>query len=138
VTRLSLPSFVLMLAVTGCALPPPPAPAKGTAPVLDSISLRKAMERYPAIYPEFHFHAVDGNVNAIHREIISSTAPIPLNFMSDARIIISADQQKKGAVYVGGWKCGPEIYDVTLKAYLIDENGNRSNAMEYSIHCGGL
>lgn len=106
--------------------------------MLESISIRHQMERYPVVYPEFHFHAIDGNVNAIHREILSTNSPTPLNFVSDARIDISAEKQRSGAVYVGGWHCGPEKYEVQLRAVLIDSTGNRSNPLEYHIDCSGL
>jgi len=130
--------FLIFLAVTmtGCAETPQP---KGTAPVLDSITFHKVLERYTVIYPEFNFHSADGNVVAIHREIVSSNKPDGhLNFNPDATIHISADQQRKGATYVGGWPCGPETYVVTLQAYLTDENGNRSNVMKYAIPCNGI
>jgi len=132
-----------LLALAGCAAPPPQLDIRNSAllskpPVLDQITYHTALERYTVVYPEFHFHAEDGNVVAIHREIISNDSPVAFNFMSDGRIDISAEQQKKGAVFVGGWHCGPEQYHLQLRAYLIDSNHNHSNSMDYAITCPAI
>jgi len=134
--KLALP----LLALAGCAEPPPQLdirnhPLLSAKPVIDEVTFHTGKERYLVVYPEFHFHAADGNVVAIHREIIATDAPTPFNFLSDSRIDISAEQQKKGAVYVGGFHCGAEAYHVQLRAYLIDSNHNHSNAVDYAIDC---
>ena len=130
---------LLLLTLTGCATTPtlPTANLLSQPPVLDKITYHTTMERYLVVYPEFRFHAPDGNVVAIHREILSNDSPQPVNFMSDSRIDISADQQKSGAVYVGGFHCGPEHYNVQVRAYLIDSNHNHSNSLDYTIACTG-
>lgn len=133
-TRVS-PLIILVGAVlAGCAGPREAT----TPPVLDEIAFHTAIDRYPVIYPEFHFHAKDGNVIAIHRDLLSTNAPKPIKIHEDSVIAISPDQQKKGAVYVGGWPCGPEIYTADLQAYLLDANGNHSNTVPYKINCEGL
>ena len=72
----------------------------------------------------------------IRREIIATNAPQPLK-AADGIVDISSDQQKRGALYVGGWGCGPEAYYVTLSAYLMNEAGRKSNVVQYTIHCNG-
>ncbi len=132
--------LTLALAVlAGCSTPPvvKDAAPPSSPPVLEQITYHTVQERYLVVYPEFHFHSADGTVDAIHREIVSTDSPTPLRFVSDDRIIISAEQQKKGAIYVGGWHCGPEHYQVQLRAYLIDSNKNHSNTVDYSINCAG-
>jgi hypothetical protein len=111
---------------------------QGVAPVLDFIGFRQTVERYTVVYPEFHFHSSDGNVVAIHRELVATNrlAGSPA-INQNGFVSIPADQQRKGAVYVGGWHCGPEAYAATLKAFLVDTNGNHSNALEYTVHCNG-
>ncbi|GEM_PF-2363268 len=128
---------LLLLTLGGCANPPTVKDVAilSTPPVLDKVTFHTVQERYLVVYPEFRFHSADGNVVAIHREMLSSTSPSPINFMSDSRIDISAEQQKKGAVYVGGFHCGPEQYQVQVRAYLIDSNHNHSNSLDYTIDC---
>ena len=50
---------------------------------------------------------------------------------------IEGEAQKRGAVISGGWTCGTQVYYVTLRAFVIDADGNRSNAITYTIHCNG-
>jgi hypothetical protein len=109
-----------------------------SAPTLDSVSMHEDDGgRYAVIYPEFHFHDASGTVRYIHREVVTTNAPMPVKANSDGIIKISAGQQIRGATYVGGWHCGPETYYVTLRAYLMDLAGAKSNVVEYTIHCNG-
>jgi hypothetical protein len=115
---------------------PTPVPQAEDGPVLEAITQRQVVLRYPVVYPEFHFHDINGNVRLIHRQLISTNAP-HLNLNADGVITISADQQRKGAVFVGEWNCGPESYYATIEAYLMDLDGKRSNALQYTIRCNG-
>jgi hypothetical protein len=112
------------------------AAAQQSAPVIDSVTLREDDGgRYPVIYPEFHFHDSSGSVRFIHREVRSTNSPKPLTPHTDAAIDISSNQQIRGATYVGGWRCGPESYYVTLRAFITNLEGANSNVVEYTIHC---
>jgi hypothetical protein len=130
------PVFLVLLcaAAGGAALRS--ASAQDTAPVIDSVTMRKEMQQYEVIYPEFHFHDPSGTVRLIHREVIATSSPKPLT-IKDAVISISAEQQIKGATFVGGWPCGPETYYVTLQAFMMNLGGLKSNVVEYTIHCNG-
>jgi hypothetical protein len=110
------------------------ASAQNTGPVIDSVTTRTVMLRYETVYPDFHFHDPSGTVRFIHREITSTNSPKPLK-VQDGVINISPEQQIKGAVYTGGWTCGPESYFVTLQAFVINLDGQKSNTVEYTIHC---
>jgi hypothetical protein len=33
--------------------------------------------------------------------------------------------------------CGPESYYVTLRAFIMNLDGGKSNVVEYTIHCNG-
>ena len=112
------------------------ASAQDTAPVIDSVTLRNEKQQYEVVYPEFHFHDSSGTVRFIHREVVATSSPKPLT-IKDAVISISADQQIKGATFVGGWPCGPETYYVTLQAFMMNLSGLKSNVVEYTIHCNG-
>jgi hypothetical protein len=112
------------------------ASAQNTGPVIDSVTMRTEMQRYETIYPDFHFHDPSGTVHFIHREITATNSPKTLT-IRDGVINVSAEQQMKGAIYTGGWKCGPESYYVTLQAFVMNLEGQKSNVVEYTIHCNG-
>jgi hypothetical protein len=112
------------------------AAAQDTGPVIDSVTMRTEMQRYQAIYPEFHFHDPSGSVHFIHRELVATNSPKPLT-VHDGVIEISPEQQMRGAIYNGGWPCGPESYYLTIQAYVMNLDGQKSNVVEYSIHCNG-
>ena len=99
--------LVAILGIVATAATLRVASAQGTGPVIDSVTLRKEMQRYETIYPEFHFHDASGSVRFIHREITATNSPKPLT-VQDGIIAISPEQQIKGATYVGGWPCGAE------------------------------
>jgi len=112
------------------------AAAQDAAPVIDSVTFRNQTERYEVVFPEFHFHDPSGTTKFIHREVIATDSPKPLN-LRDGVVSISSEQQIKGATYVGGWHCGPETYYVTLQAFMMNLAGQKSNVVEYTIHCNG-
>lgn len=113
------------------------ASAQQPGPVIDSVTMREDDGgRYPTIYPEFHFHDPSGTVRFIHREVVASSEPKQRQ-ANDGVINISSAQQIRGATYVGGWPCGPESYYVTLRAFMLNLEGGKSNVVEYTIHCNG-
>ncbi|HMA49883.1 MAG TPA: hypothetical protein VKP60_09030 [Magnetospirillaceae bacterium] len=132
--------FALLLTLAACSSQPPDLQAVAplnSRPVIEQVTYRTAdQDRGPVIYPELHFRSPDGNVVAIHRELVSNDSPKALlNFVSDSPVSIGPDQQKEGAVYAGGWQCGADKYRAQLRAYLIDTNHNHSNTVDYSIVC---
>lgn len=132
--RRTIPRILAAAATVGML---PVAIAQQSVPVIDSVTLHEDDGgRYPVIYPEFHFHDPSGTVRFIHREIVATSAPKPLP-IRDGVIDISADQQIRGATYVGGWHCGPESYYVTVRAFVMNLDGAKSNIVEYTIHCNG-
>ena len=126
--------FLLILGLAGMAASCATAPQNLTPPVLDRVEVRERVERYDALYPTFHFHADGGDVVEVHREILSSDTTHP-NFNPVSRINIDPEQQKTGAVWVGGWSCGPNASTTVVRAWLVDRRGNRSNAVDYRVVC---
>jgi hypothetical protein len=113
------------------------ARAQQSVPVIDSVTFHEnAAGRYPVVYPEFHFHDPNGTVRFIHREVVATNAPKSVT-VKDGVIDISANKQIQGATYVGGWQCGFESYYVTLRAFIMNLEGGKSNIVEYTIHCNG-
>ena len=111
--------------------------AQPSTPVIDSVTMHEDNGgRYPVVYPEFHFHDPSGTVRFIHREVVTTNAPKPVP-VNDGVIDISSSQQIRGATYVGGWHCGAESYYVTLRAFVMNLDGGKSNVVEYTIHCNG-
>jgi len=130
--------YLSLLCVPAAAIAPQRAGAQQAGPVIDSVTLREDDGgRYPVIYPEFHFHDPSGTVRFIHREVVATNAPASIKLHADGIVQISANQQAQGATYVGGWHCGPESYYVTLRAFMMNLDGAKSNVVEYTIHCNG-
>ncbi len=134
-------SVLCAAALGGCASNVgTPAPdltaAAGPPPVLDAITIRGGTRNnFPFPIPEFHFHAPNGDVVYIERELVETNGPFEQT--RGAPINLPADLQRRGAVFAGGWPCGPNVYHATMRAYLIARSGQRSNAMTYTIHCNG-
>lgn len=129
--------FLFPIATAMAAAVPQLTAAQQDGPVIDNVTLREDDGgRYPVVYPEFHFHDPSGTVRFIHREIVSTSSP-NISRVRDGVINISAAQQMQGATFVGGWRCGPESYYVTLRAFMLNLAGAKSNTVEYTIHCNG-
>lgn len=124
---------LLGLALAGCATT---EVASGPPPVLQKIVLREDVQRYDHIYPTFYFQAEGGDVVEVHREIVSSDG-LRDKFNPVSKLNINADQQKIGAVWVGGWGCGPNPSKTQVRAYLVDRRGNHSNSLDYTVVCKG-
>ncbi len=132
--------FLLVpLALAGCHPPDSfrEALAKGTPPVIDSVKPRLATNGPPAVIAEISFRSDDGNVVALHRELITADATLPRGFLSDTGVDVLPDQQKRGAVYLDRWSCSEAPVHARVRAYLIDSNHHHSNPVDYAIDCPG-
>ena len=122
---------------------PPPAASQNaaSAPVLQSVTMRTNVPvgngAIVSVVPDFHFVAPNGNAIVLRRELVETNGAIAQTQIRSETINIPAAAQKKGAVLSGGWGCGVAQYYVTLRAYIMDADGNRSNSVEYTIHCNG-
>jgi hypothetical protein len=118
--------------------PPVLATASGAPPILDEITqktVHAGSDPYDVVINEFHFHDPDGDVRFIHRELVETNGPDKT--IVDGVIRLPAAMQQRGAVHAGQIRCGPNSYYIKLRAYLIDAAGNRSNTMDYTVHCNG-
>ena len=116
-----------------------PVSSKPGGPVIQSITAQiptRGAVTANVIIPEFHFVAPNGNAVLIHREMVETSAN-NINVNPSAAINIPAEAQKRGAIFGGGWNCNANPYYVTLKAWIMDSDGNRSNEVQYTIHCNG-
>jgi hypothetical protein len=122
---------------------PPPIPNRaGTnaAPILQSVTMRTNVSDgvgTVSVVPDFHFVAPNGNAIVLRRELVDTNGPFAQTQIRSETINTPAEAQKKGAVLSGGWRCGVAQYYVTLRAYIMDADGNRSNTVQYTIHCNG-
>jgi hypothetical protein len=112
-----------------------------SAPVLQAVTMRMNVPLgngfVMSVVPDFHFMAPNGNAIVLPRELVDTNGAIAQTQIASETINIPAEAQKKGAVLSGGWRCGVAQYYVTLRAYIMDSDGNRSNSIEYTIHCNG-
>ncbi len=112
----------------------------GAAPILQSVTMRTNVPNgidTVSVVPDFHFVAPNGNAIVLRRELVDTNAAIAQTQIRSETINTPAEAQKKGAVISGGWRCGVAQYYVTLRAYIMDADGNRSNTIQYTIHCNG-
>jgi hypothetical protein len=120
--------------------PKDPVSSKPGGPILLSMSVRlgpTVLNMTPkTIIPEFHFVAPKGNAVLLHRDLVETSAN-NYHFNPATAINVPAEAQKKGAVISGGWSCNQGRYYTTLSAYVMDADGNRSNAVRYTVHCNG-
>ena len=72
----------------------------------------------------------------VHRRVVEVRGRLP-NFHPTSRFQIDPEAQKRGAVWVGGWYCGPNPVTATVEAYLSDRAGHRSNSLTYTVVCRG-
>jgi len=120
--------------------PANPVSSKPGGPVLVSMSVRMGPQIgtlvQQNIIPEFHFVAPNGNAVLLHRELLTTSAN-NFHLNPSTAINIPAEAQKQGAMIAGGWNCGQGKYYATVSAFIMDLDGNRSNAIKYTVHCNG-
>jgi len=117
------------------------APRGSDAPILQAVTARADSGQHNGVafdlIPDFHFVAPNGNAIVLRRELIDTSGSISQTNIANQTINIPPAAQKKGAIISGGWRCGTQVYYVTLRASVMDADGNRSNAIQYTIHCNG-
>jgi len=111
------------------------------APILQAVTARTDSREHTGgafdLIPDFHFVAPNGNAIVLRRELIDTSGSISQTNIANQTINIPPAAQKKGAIVSGGWRCGTQVYYVTIRATVMDADGNRSNAIQYTIHCNG-
>jgi hypothetical protein len=110
------------------------------APHIDSLTL--SQQRGPNgvfIAQEFLFHSPKGNGATLHFELVSISSPAPDVRFTDWTVMASEDLQRRGAVEVTRTNCQPVRmpYSVVKRAVLMDADGEKSNTVDYTIHCPG-
>ena len=126
--------------VTMTAIQPDhPVSAKPGGPVIQSITANVSASGLMSanmIVPQIHFIDPSGNAVLLHREVMETNAN-QMDYNASSVINIPPQAQKRGAVLSGEWSCGTSTYYVRLRAYIMDADGNRSNMVQYTIHCNG-
>ncbi len=120
--------------------PTNPVSSKPGGPILDAVSVRLGPAMLNGtteiIIHGFHFLAPNGNAVLLHRELVDRDAN-NIHINPATPINISADSQKRGAVISGSFNCNAGQYHVTMRAYIMDSDGGRSNSVQYTVHCNG-
>jgi hypothetical protein len=147
-TARTVTAAIGVLVLAACQSPTPIATAAptanradaGAAPILQNVTLRTNVSDgigTVSVVPDFHFIAPNGNAIVLRRELVETNGPFAQTQIRSATINTPAEAQKKGAVISGAWRCGVAQYYITLRAYIMDADGNRSNSLQYTIHCNG-
>jgi hypothetical protein len=111
-----------------------------SAPHIDSLTLsEQSGPNGISIAQEFVFHSPKGNGAMLHFDLVSSSSPAPDVRFSDWKVMAAEDLQRRGAVEVTRTYCQPVRmpYSVVRQAVLIDTDGEKSNTVDYTIHCPG-
>jgi len=119
--------------------PPPPAesptPGKGSPPVIQSVDLRQETSgNEMTVYQDISFQDADGDANYLDYELVSATTEGIV--IEDSPIDTLPEEQQSGAKITGTWNCGQDNYEVKLSVIVADEQGNESEAYEYTVVCG--
>jgi hypothetical protein len=117
-----------------------PVSSKPGGPIIQSITAQVLPAPLGAvsenIRPQFHFVAANGNAVLLHLAVLKTSAN-NINLGPAIAINVPADAQKTGAVVSAGWRCNVGQYYVTMTAYIMDADGNKSNEVQYTVHCNG-
>ena len=118
--------------------PVSPMSSKLGGPVIQSITAYLPLRGSPAnlIVPQIHFIAPNGNAVLLHRELVATSAN-NISYNQSSPINIPADAQKQGAVFGATWNCNVNPYYATMRVWIMDSDGNRSNDVQYTVHCNG-
>jgi hypothetical protein len=123
--------------------PANPVSSKPGGPLITSVSVSLPtqggilMPQIPKmIIPEFHFVAPNGNAVVLHSDLVATSAN-SFHLTPAVAINVPADAQKRGAVITHGMTCGQAPFYATMTAYIMDAEGNRSNSVQYTLHCNG-
>jgi hypothetical protein len=126
-------------AMTATSIPPsttslPPTGISGSnVPVIQSVQLREDTSSGKlVIYQDIYFYDEDGDANYIDYSLVSGP---PDTYIIDGPIEIESQKQKSGTAMIGTWKCGDAEYRITLRVMILDEIGNQSNTVEYTMFC---
>jgi len=136
-TAALIPPTLTLVPPTATNIPPTVAPATvipvGHAPVIKSVNLRDDLSSGSlVIVQEISFYDEDGDAYYIDFELVSN---LPNAHTVDGPISASSQQQKSGTITTGRWGCGGDQYEVTLQVTILDEAGNQSNTVEYTMLC---
>ena len=116
-----------------------PVSSKPGGPIIQSVSAQSggvAILPTSLISAQFHFVAPNGNAAVLHREVVTSSGT-NANPAPNQAINIPPDQQKQGGIVQILLTCAEGRYAETFRAYIIDADGNRSNELQYTVHCNG-
>lgn len=120
--------------------PANPVASKAGAPLIQSITAQVLPAPLGTlaenIRPQFHFVAAGGNAVLLHLAVVKTSAN-NVNLGPAVAINVPADAQKTGAVVSTGWRCNAGQYYVTMSAYIMDADGNKSNDVQFTVHCNG-
>ena len=89
------------------------------------------------IRPQFHFVAANGNAAVLLHLAVLKTNANNINLGPATAVVVPAEAQKTGAVISSNWRCNLGTYYVTMSAYIMDSDGNKSNEVQYTVHCNG-
>jgi hypothetical protein len=117
------------------------APSGADAPILEWVRGRSSVHTADGavvdVIPDFHIAAAKANLATRRRELVASDGAFADTQAASYAVDIPATLPDDGILAAGGWECGASKYYITLRAYVVDAEGRRSNALRYTVHCNG-
>ena len=114
-------------------------PSGADAPLLEwnRAHIVRAKDGTIATLPDLHFTPRKAPVVSLRRELAQSSASNGLEQQVPYSIDVGQAHQADGALTLQDWDCGTASYFITMRAFVIDADGRRSNAIRYTVHCNG-
>jgi hypothetical protein len=117
------------------------APSGADAPILEWVPGRSTVHAPNGaavdVIPDFHIAAAKARVATRRRELVDSDGAFADTQAASYAVDVAARAGPDAALTSGGWECGASKYYITLRTYVIDADGRRSNALRYTVHCNG-
>ncbi len=85
------------------------------------------------IHKDIHFRDPDGDAYLVTYQVIQSD--IKHYHVEDDPITAPSDQQKQDAIVTATWQCGSKNYRITLRTYILDRAGHRSQPFDLVYDC---
>jgi hypothetical protein len=114
------------------------SPGAAGPPTILGVTIKASHEGGELVYyQEVNFYDEDGNTNAIERNLVDLSDPSQRPYIQIQNGVINdvPEVQMIRSSTTETWHCYGRVYVATLEVSLVDEDGNRSKPVRYTIDC---
>lgn len=108
------------------------------SPTILGVTIRKSQENGELVYyQEVNFYDEDGNTNAVEWNLLDLSDPTQRQSIELENGVVDAlpEVQKIRSKVTEPWHCNGQVYVATVEVSLVDQDGNRSERIRYTIDC---